>query len=99
MSILQEVTNEDQRFLMLLSLVHMSFEGNDSMIKDALYAYGHRISSSDIKEHLLWLEGMGLVELSKVGPYTKAKLTQKGQDVAEGRERVNGVRRPRAGEL
>ncbi|PWD90356.1 hypothetical protein [Ignatzschineria cameli] len=99
MSVFNELRNEDQRYLMLLSLVHMGFDGNDSMIKDALYAYGHRISTSDIKEHLLWLEGMGLVELSKIGPYTKAKLTQKGQDVAEGREKVSGVRRPKAGEL
>jgi|SRR5699024_6840765 len=99
MSAFKEILQKDQRYLILLSLVHMGFDGNANMIKTALDAYGHRVSSHDLEEHLLWLEGMGLVELSKIGPFTKAKLTQKGQDVAEGREEVSGVRRPKAGEL
>lgn len=99
MSTFQEILHEDQRYLTLLSLVHMGFDGNSNMIKTALDAYGHRVSSSEIELLLSWLSAFGLVELSKIGPFTKAKLTQKGQDVAEGREVIHGVRRPKAGEL
>lgn len=99
MSTFQELMHEDQRYLTLLSLVHMGFDGNSNMIKTALDAYGHRVSSNELESILSWLSIFQLVELSKIGPFTKAKLTQKGQDVAEGREVVLGVRRPKAGEL
>lgn len=99
MNSFKDLVYQDQRYLILLSLVHMGFDGNANMIKTALDAYGHRVSSNDLEEHLLWLEGFELVELSKISFLTKAKLTQKGQDVAEGREQVRGVRRPKAGEL
>lgn len=99
MNTFKELQNEDQRFLILVSLIHMGFDGNEMMLKTTLDAYGHRVSSDAMLSHLRFLEAAGLVELSKVGSITKAKLTGKGQDVAEGRESVDGVRRPKAGEL
>lgn len=99
MNLFEEIQNQDQRFLILVSLIHMGFDGNELMLKTALDAYGHRVSSDAMLAHLGFLEAVGLVELSKIGSITKAKLTGKGQDVAEGREAVDGVRRPKAGEL
>ncbi|PWD89586.1 hypothetical protein DC081_09045 [Ignatzschineria cameli] len=99
MSGFKELRDQDQRYLILLSLVHMGYDGNANMLKTALDAYGHRISSSDLEMHLQWLKTFDLVELNKISFITTVKLTQKGQDVAEGRETVYGVRRPKAGEL
>lgn len=99
MSTFAEIMNEDQRFLILLSLVQMGYDGNASMLTTSLDAYGHRVSASKMEGHLSWLEIYGLVTLSKIGTMTKVVLTQKGQDVAEGRELIAGVRRPKAGEI
>lgn len=99
MSTFKTLQEEDQRFLILLSLVYMGFDGNENMIKTALDAYGHRVSSREVEAHLTWLSQHGLVELSTIADLTKAKLTQRGQDVAEGREIIEGIRRPKAGEL
>lgn len=99
MSTFRTLMDEDQRFFILLSLVQMGYDGNASMLTTALDAYGHRVSATKMAEHLSWLNICGLVELSEIGSMTKAVLTQKGQDVAEGRETIAGVRRPKAGEL
>lgn len=41
-----------------------------------------------------WLEDHGLVEMDQVDGVTTVRLTRLGQDVATGRERLSGVRRP-----
>ena len=41
-----------------------------------------------------WLEEHGLVELDQVDGVTSVRLTRLGKDVAMGRERILGVRRP-----
>ncbi|MEO5364679.1 MAG: hypothetical protein H7838_13830 [Magnetococcus sp. DMHC-8] len=41
-----------------------------------------------------WLEEHGLVELDQTDGVTSVRLTRLGKDVAMGRERILGVRRP-----
>ncbi len=41
-----------------------------------------------------WLEEHGLVELDQIDGVTSVRLTRLGKDVAMGRERILGVRRP-----
>lgn len=96
---LTDLLNEDQRYLILLSLMQMGYDGNANMLITALDAHGHRVSVSKMMEHLNYLSMHQLLTLEEIGNFTKAVLTQKGQDVAEGRERAVGVRQPRAGEI
>ena len=41
-----------------------------------------------------WMEERGLIELDQVDGVTSLRLTRLGKDVAMGRERILGVRRP-----
>ena len=45
-------------------------------------------------EEVEWLTDHGLVELDRVDDVTSVRLTRLGKDVAMGRERITGVRRP-----
>ena len=45
-------------------------------------------------EEVEWLTDHGLVELDRVDDVTSVRLTRLGKDVAMGRERIVGVRRP-----
>ena len=45
-------------------------------------------------EDVGWLTDHGLVELDLVDGVTSLRLTRLGKDVAMGRERISGVRRP-----
>ena len=45
-------------------------------------------------EDVGWLADHGLVELDQVDGVTSLRLTRLGKDVAMGRERISGVRRP-----
>lgn len=93
-----DLTNADQRLYVLKSLVNMGYDANDQMLITALEAFGHRISHSDMIDHLSFLANLNLVVLSKIANLTKVELTQKGQDVADGRTLIIGIRRPKAGE-
>ena len=93
-----QLQDEEQRLYILRALVEMGFDGNAMMLITALEAYGQRVSYRTMLQHLEWLESIDLVELSKIGETTKARLTQDGQDVADGRITLHGVRKPRAGE-
>ncbi|MEO5363846.1 MAG: hypothetical protein H7838_09525 [Magnetococcus sp. DMHC-8] len=45
-------------------------------------------------EEVGWLTEHGLVDLDQVDGVTSLRLTRLGKDVAMGRERISGVRRP-----
>ena len=93
-----EIQNADQRLYILKSLVNTGYDANEMMLITALEAFGHRVSHSGMLKHLDFLAANGLVTLSHIANVTKAELTIKGQDVSDGREVVDGVRKPKAGE-
>lgn len=90
-----QLVMEDRRLAILRFLAEdKGYSLNTSVLQDALCAIGHCVSRDEVNTLAAWLAEQGLVELSQVGPVTVATLTGRGADVAEGRARQPGVKRP-----
>ncbi|MBA1271684.1 ArsR family transcriptional regulator, partial [Pseudomonas carnis] len=53
-------------------------------------------SRDQVKTEMHWLAEQGAVTVADVGPVLVATLTERGQDIAAGRARVPGIKRPGA---
>lgn len=94
---LKDVQNQHQRAAILKVLnVMAGYKSNHSMIRDACEEFNNQMSEDTVKTQLMWLSEQGLIELEIKQAYFNATLTARGQDVAEGRAFVPGVKRPRA---
>lgn len=74
-------------------------ELNTSILQDAIAEIGLGCSRDCVEAECAWLEEQGLVVVERVGrndAVTLVRLSGRGQDVAEGRATVPGVKRPRA---
>ncbi|MGH8330742.1 MAG: VpaChn25_0724 family phage protein [Pseudomonas fluorescens] len=88
---------EDIRLVVLRLLVEMTaYRANSSVLTMALDSYGHSLSRDQVKTELHWLAEQGALTLAHVGPVLVATLTERGQDIAAGRARVPGIKRPGA---
>jgi len=89
----------DQRLVILRSLNEIQgYSANDSILNDVLYTFGHNISRDAVRTHMRWLEEQGLITVQKIGERTfVAIITERGVDVATGKARVDGVKRPGPG--
>ena len=95
MSAFAKHVSEDLR-LRVLQLLDKA-EGYDLNIRilgAALEEIGHRQSLDKLRAELAWLEEQGLVVTRTVGSIVVATATARGLDVANGRARVPGVKRP-----
>ncbi|WP_241364227.1 VpaChn25_0724 family phage protein, partial [Pseudomonas aeruginosa] len=75
-----------------------TYQANSSVLHAVLSQWGHDPSRDQVKGELRWLEEQQLVKIEDVsnGAVLVAKLTERGADVAAGRARVDGVKRPGA---
>ncbi|MDE1531673.1 ArsR family transcriptional regulator [Pseudomonas carnis] len=88
---------QDVRLVLLRLLVEMTaYRANSSVLTMALDSYGHTLSRDQVKTELHWLEEQGALTLQDVGPVMVATLSERGQDIAAGRARVPGIKRPGA---
>jgi Fe2+ or Zn2+ uptake regulation protein len=89
---------EDRRLVLLRVLSEMpSYRANSSVLTTALEHWGHTPTRDQVKTELSWLAEQGLVTTSELtGAVVLATLTERGQDVASGRARCHGVKRPGA---
>ena len=96
---MQDIMAEHQRLSILISLEQVpGFQLNESIIRDTLDIYGLDIGHDALRTHLAWLEEQGLITLEKINNRVwVATITGRGEDVANGRAIVPGVKRPRAG--
>ncbi len=95
---IDDILTQDQRLVILRSLNDTQGELNESVLQDCLDAYGHKVSRDKVRVQLCWLEEQQLVRLEPLrGGFLVAHLTGRGQDVADGRARVPGVKKPRLG--
>ncbi|MCT8831496.1 hypothetical protein KZ432_01000 [Glaesserella parasuis] len=93
---MQTILTKDQRLVILRSLAEAGYDANESILSDCLDLYGHDISRDLVRNHLVWLEEQGLIQLERLKDgYMVASITQRGLDVAQGRVAVEGVKRPR----
>lgn len=88
---------QDVRLVILRLLVEMTaYRANSSVLTMALDEYGHTLSRDQVKTELHWLAEQGALTVADVGPVLVATLTERGQDIAAGRARVPGIKRPGA---
>ncbi|MIE72850.1 ArsR family transcriptional regulator, partial [Salmonella enterica subsp. diarizonae] len=71
-------------------------EANESILQDCLDAYGHNVSRDVVRGQIDWLAEQNLVTVENLSGFYVVTITGRGQDVAEGRAKVSGVKRPRA---
>ncbi|MCK9987615.1 MAG: hypothetical protein AzoDbin1_04087 [Azoarcus sp.] len=88
---------KDVRLVALRILTEMpSYRANSSVLSNMLDHYGHAVTRDQVKTELRWLAEQGLLTIDEAGSVLVATLTERGQDVAAGRARVDGVNRPSA---
>lgn len=89
----------DRRLVILRILAEMpTYTANSSVLHAVLNDWGHAPSRDVVKSELRWLEEQQLLAIEEIGEgaVLMAKLTERGADVAAGRARVDGVKRPEA---
>lgn len=99
MSKYADFLSQDRRLVILRILVEMpAYRANSSVLHTVLQEWGHEPTRDQVKTELRWLQEQQLVTLDEVGDgaVLLAKLTERGADVAAGRARVDGVKRPGA---
>lgn len=90
-----ELLTEDRRLAFLRLLVEApACRANTFVLKTGLRAIGHDCSGDQVETDAAWLNEQGLVTVEDLGKVRVVELTQRGEDVAEGRARVPGVKRP-----
>lgn len=93
-----DLLREDVRLVILRTLSELpSYRGNSSVLCTILdQKYGHAVTRDSVKTELRWLEEQGLIEIDQAGSVLVAMLKERGEEVARGRARVDGVKRPGA---
>ncbi|OSK94373.1 VpaChn25_0724 family phage protein [Escherichia coli] len=92
---IDDILTQDRRLVILRSLMDCNNEANESILQDCLDAYGHNVSRDVVRGQIDWLAEQQLVTVENLRGFYVVTLTSRGQDVAEGRARVAGVKRPR----
>lgn len=93
---IDDILTEDRRLVILRSLIDCNNEANESILQDCLDAYGHNVSRDVVRGLLDWLAEQRLVTIESLRGFYVVTVTGRGQDVAEGRAKCAGVKRPRA---
>lgn len=93
---INDILTEDRRLVILRSLMDCNNEANESILQDCLDAYGHNVSRDLVRGLIDWLAEQSLVCVENLSGFYVVTITGRGQDVAEGRVKVSGVKRPRA---
>ena len=94
---IQAILDSQQRLVILRSLLDIGGAANESILNDCLDQLGTgRVTRDRVKTLLAWLEEQGLVRIERLATVQVAHLTGRGQEVAEGRAGVPGIKKPRA---
>lgn len=92
-----EFLRQDQRLVILRLLVELpAYTSNSSVMVSLLEQLGHPMSRDQVKTEIWWLAEQGLVEVNEAESVLVFRLLERGADVAAGRARVPGVKRPGA---
>lgn len=89
---------EEMRLVMIRLLNELpSYRGNSSTLHGGLNHWGLSFSRDQVKTELYWLKDQGCIDIELDNPaVVVVKLTERGQDVVEGRQRIPGIQRPSA---
>lgn len=94
-----DIQRADRRLLILRALAEEpDYSLSDIVLRGLLAEFGHDVPLDTVRADLDWLARAGLVTTGEAGSALVATVTTRGVDVAAGRVRIEGVRRPRPGE-
>jgi len=87
----------DQRLCVLRTLEDsQASRANEGVLQASLQMYGHSLTRDQVSSLTEWLKENGLVTLETLGEGIRiVKLTERGEDVALGKIKQPGVRKPR----
>jgi hypothetical protein len=93
----ETLVSQSRRSCILRGLAEANgYRGNESLLHELVDVYGFACSRDMVRTELAWLERERLVTLEVLpGGLQVATLSERGLDVAEGRDTVEGVKRPR----
>lgn len=94
---LEDLENADFR-RQILNLLNADTDAsiNDSILKSELAVLGYPIATDRLKQQLYWLQAQGLVAVeSLISGILLITLTDKGEDVACNRSKIEGIARGR----
>ena len=89
---IDDILTQDRRLVILRSLMDCNNEANESILQDCLDAWGHNVSRDAVRTLIHWLAEQQLVTVEDLRGFFVVTLTGRGQDVAEGRVNVPGVK-------
>ena len=93
-----EFIAKDRRLSILLILLgSMGYRVNEHLLNTTLEkSFAHCVSADLLRTELAWLQEQGVIKVETVNDVQIAELTRRGQDVAQGRTVVPGIKRPSA---
>lgn len=94
-----KLLTEDRRATILQALLASgAYTAGESVLDVFLSSCGYKLSADQLRTELAWLAEQGLITIRTIeqADMQIATLTRRGQDVAEGRAVVPGVKRPSA---
>lgn len=98
MSKYADFLREDQRLALLRLLAELpSYRSNSSVLVGFMRQWGHDMSRDQVKTELTWLGEQGLLKIEDLDAVLVVELTERGADVAAGRAKQPGVKRPGPG--
>lgn len=83
-----------KRDMLLVLLAARDFSCNDSLLRTVLREQGYLASGAQLREDVAWLEQHQLVGTREIADLKIVTLLERGRDVAEGAELLEGVARP-----
>ena len=92
---MRDLLDQDQRLVLLRSLLDCGDSANESILQTCLQTYGHKVSRDTVRTQIAWLREQGLVTLSDVSGCYVAEITGRGDEVASGLATIPGVKKPR----
>ena len=90
-----ELKTADMRLVMLRSMAEDGNSLNESMLQSVLELFGHSVSRDKVRTEMRWLEEQDLIHIDSVAGVLVGRLTGRGDDVAAGRCRLDGIKCPR----
>lgn len=92
----EEHLAEDRRLVILRLLNEVSgHQANESVLETSLAALGHVVSRKKVRNDIRYLIDHGCVTDSWFGGKVQVvKLSRRGQDVATGKDFVEGIKKP-----
>ena len=90
----KDYMNKSMRLTILRVLLDTpGFQANSSVLFEMLNQLGAPVTRGDVIAQLRWLAGESLITVEDIGSVVLATLLERGQDVADGLEFVDGVAR------